>query len=392
MPDVSEGATELLRLVASSRSETRASIARVTGWARNTVNARLDELLDLGLVTDTGAVGGSRGRPAARFSFDASAGSLLIADVGASAARFAHVDLRGAVLSQQEVSLDITAGPEPVLDAVVRGLEALPTRDDLPAWALGVSLPGPIEQPAGRVVSPPIMTGWDGMNVPEVLGPRLRVPVLVENDVNAMAWGEVVSTGRMRDLLFVKVGTGVGAGLVLNGALLSGARGAAGDLGHTHVGVGDGAVQPLCRCGKRGCVEAYAGGWAIARDLNDAGVDAAGAADVVARLQAGDPVAVDLVREAGRVLGAGIAAAVSLVNPAEVVIGGQLSHAGEHLLMGIREKVAAYALPLATQELVIRTASRPHDVGLVGLVDRMTRWALEHAHLSEILRRVGVAS
>lgn len=386
---VSEGAAELLRMIAGSRTETRASIAHDTGWARGTVNARLDELLDLGLVIDVGATGGSRGRPAARFAFEPTAGSLLVADVGASAARFAHCDLRGAVLSQHEAPIDIAAGPETVLDTVVAELGRLPSRDQVPAWALGVSLPGPIEHPSGRVVSPPIMTGWDGLEVPRVLEPRVGVPVLVENDVNAMAWGEVVSTGRMRDLLFLKVGTGVGAGIVVNGALLRGAQGAAGDLGHTHVGDAGPGRQPLCRCGKRGCVEAYAGGWAMARDLTEAGLEVETAGDVVERVLAGDPLAVDRVREAGRVLGGAIASAVSLVNPAEIVVGGQLSDVGDHLLAGMRERVAAYALPLATRDLVIRTSSRPQDAGLIGLVDTMTRWALEPGRLGEVLSRVG---
>ncbi|MEJ5888876.1 ROK family protein [Pseudokineococcus marinus] len=388
---LSDGAAELLRRLRGGRPVTRAGVGAETGWARATVNARLDELLATGLVVDAGVRGGSRGRPAGRFVFNAARGGLLIADVGASAARLAHCDLGGGICSQTTVDLDIRDGPDRVLELVTSGLASLPTRDELPAWAMGMSLPGPVEHPTGRIVSPPMMTGWDGVTVPALLEPRLGVPVLVENDVNAMVWGEhVLAEEPLDDLLLVKVGTGIGAGLVTHGQILRGARGSAGDLGHTHT-AGDVTDRepPLCRCGKLGCLEAYAGGWALARDLVDDGLEVADVRDVVAALQAGDPRAVRRVREAGRVLGIGIADAVSLLNPSEVVVSGGLAVAGEHLLSGIRERVAAFSLPLATTGLRIRVSSRPHDVGVVGMADLVARWALDPARVNDVLARVG---
>ena len=168
-------------------------------------------------------------------------------------------------------------------------------------------------------------------------------------------------------MLFVKVGTGVGAGIVANGALVRGADGAAGDLGHTFIDVADGQPPPLCRCGNAGCVEAYAGGWAIVRDLAASGREVATVGEVLRLIQAGDAAARRRVRDAGRVLGASVASAVSLLNPAEVIIGGQLAAAGEDLLAGVREKVAARSLPLATQGLVIRTSHLGQLAGVVGL-------------------------
>lgn len=173
----------------------------------------------------------------------------------------------------------------------------------------------------------------------------------------------------MDDLLFIKVGTGIGAGIIATGRTLRGAQGTAGDLGHIRADVDADREPPLCRCGKLGCVEAYAGGWAIIRDLVAAGRSVATVDDVVTAVHNGDPVATRLVREAGRVLGASVADAVGLLNPAIVVIGGQLSNTGEHLLAGVRERIYSRSLPLAMRDLKITASDLAGDSGVLGLAD-----------------------
>lgn len=384
---LSGGTAELLRLLRSSGPLTRAEIGHRSGWARATVNGRLEEALGRDLIKWAGSENGARGRPAARFEFRPDVGTVLVADVGASAARLAHCDLDGRILSQSEVDLAIGDGPGPVLDTVTEALEDLPSRATAARpWVAAISLPGPVEQPSGRIVSPPIMTGWDGLEVPNVLGPRLGVPVLVENDANAMAWGESTQGG-CADLVLVKVGTGVGAGIVVNGTIVRGARGAAGDLGHTYARAAGDDV-PLCRCGKTGCVEAYAGGWAIARDLVADGLMVESVTDVTGLVVAGNARAVARVRAAGRILGAALAQTVSLLNPSEIIVAGQLAEAGEHLLSGIREHVAARSLPLATKALTIRVSDRPNEVGVTGLADQAVSWAFGPGLLGDVLDRV----
>lgn len=374
---LSRGATELIRLLATGPSRSRAEVGELTGWARVTVNARIDELLAAGLLRVDGAVEGARGRPAARFGFDGNAGTLLIADIGASAARLARCDLSGTIVDQITTPLAISDGPDPILELVTAKLTRLLVAEAPPLWGVGISLPGPIEHRTGRVAQPPIMTGWDGVVVPERLHPSFGVPILVENDANAMAWGEHIRTENRGDLLLVKVGTGVGAGIVANGRILRGAQGSAGDLAHTYAEADADGDTPLCRCGKLGCVEAYAGGWAIIRDLKADGEPAESVADVVALVAAGNPHAISRVRQAGRVLGASLAGAVSLLNPAEIIIAGQLAGAGEHLLAGVREHVAARALPLATENLRIRTSAMPLEIGVIGMADALASWVLE---------------
>jgi glucokinase len=179
--------------------------------------------------------------------------------------------------------------------------------------------------------------------------------VLVDNDVNMMALGEhATEYAGVEHLLFVKVATGIGAGVISGGRLHRGAQGAAGDIGHIQA---PGGHTELCRCGNTGCLEAIASATAIAAQLRAAGLPAENSQDVVELVRAGNPAAIQAVRQAGREIGAVLAACVSLLNPSVLVIGGSLSQAGDSLLAGIREAIYARSLPLATTELQV-VASR----------------------------------
>ncbi|KQS58619.1 hypothetical protein ASG36_11315 [Geodermatophilus sp. Leaf369] len=371
-PATAAGAVALLQVFRSSGSLTRAEVGERTGWARVTVNSRMDALADCGLLVEDGTVVGGRGRPATRFRLDPTRAVLLVADIGASGMRLAVCDLAGVVLRRAEVPCAIADGPATVLGLALEGLARL--RDAVPGppvWGVGLSVPGPVEAATGRVVSPPIMTGWDGVAPADTVRQWFDVPVLVENDVNAMAAGERAQCHPdVDDLLFLKVGTGVGSGVVSNGRVVRGAQGSAGDIGHTWADTPDGTPaepRPLCRCGKTGCLEAYASGWALVDQLAAAGHPVGSVDGLLTAVRAGERYAVAAVREAGRVLGAGVAQAVSMLNPSVVVVGGQLAEADEHLLAGIRERVAARSLPLATRDLQIVRSKLDGDAGVLGL-------------------------
>ena len=233
------------------------------------------------------------------------------------------------------------------------------------------------------------MTGWDEFDICGWLSARLDVAAVADNDVNLLAtcehrlhWPDV------DHLFFVKVGTGIGSGIIAGGSIYRGASGAAGDIGHIQLGSGDG---PLCRCGKLGCVEARAAGWAIGRDLRAIGIDARSARDVVRLVAENRPEAIKLVRESGRVVGEAISDAVSVLNPNVIVVGGTMAANKDHLLSGIRELVYQRCLPLATRELQITLARIDERGGLLGaaqlvidermkpdLVDRMIAERLGH--------------
>jgi predicted NBD/HSP70 family sugar kinase len=232
---------------------------------------------------------------------------------------------------------------------------------------IGLDVPGPVDFATGRVISPPIMSGWDGYDIPGWFRPGFDCPVLLENDVNAMAFGEQRTVYPDTDsLLVVKVGTGVGAGIISGGRVYRGADGAAGDIGHVQIAVPGEAAPPPCRCGNTGCVEARVGGWALIRDLRAAGHDPADVADVVGLVRRGDSTAVALVRQAGRLLGRAVADAVSLLNPRVVVLGGQLSAAEEQLMAGVREMVYSRSLPLATSRRQITRSTLGQRAAVIG--------------------------
>lgn len=359
----------LFQLVRAGEATSRAELARTTGLARSTVSQRVDALLALGLLVEEGGGPSTGGRPPTRLAFDAASGVVLCADLGATHCRLAVSDLDGAVLAELPAERAIADGPDAVLGWVQERFadlleESGRTRRDV--RGIGVGLPGPVEFAAGRAVSPPIMPGWDGVAVPGHFAAAYPgVPVLVDNDVNVMALGEHWANWRhaVDDLLFVKVATGIGCGIVSSGALHRGADGAAGDIGHVQV---PDAGDELCRCGNRGCVEAVASGGAIARQLRAIGVDAHNSRDVVALVRAGNPQAITLVRQAGRLIGEVLAEAVNFFNPAVIVLGGDMALAYEQLIAGVREVVYRRSTALATRNLEVVPSRLDDRAGVIG--------------------------
>lgn len=361
------GVGDMFQLLRDGQPRTRSDLATLTGQARSTIAARVDALLGSGLVSPAGEATSTGGRPPATFAFNPAARVVLAVDLGATHARLAVTDLAGTVLAEHGEAIAIADGPGPVLDRVAElGRQLLGTagRDPGDLVSVGVGLPGPVEHSTGRPINPPIMPGWDDADVPGHLTRLLGVPVLVDNDVNIMALGEHATAWRTVDhLLFVKVATGIGAGIISDGAIRRGAQGAAGDLGHIAV---PGGLDLPCRCGNTGCLEAVAAGPAIAAALREQGLAAGSSADVVALVRAGDVAAGREVREAGRHIGEVLAACVSLLNPSMIVVGGIVAEAGEHLLAGIREVVYRRSLPLATQHLRIVTTRTGVRAGVLG--------------------------
>jgi predicted NBD/HSP70 family sugar kinase len=228
---------------------------------------------------------------------------------------------------------------------------------------IGIGVPGPVEFDTGRPVNPPIMPGWDGFDIPSWFADRYGAPVLVDNDVNIMARGEHwVHWRGTPHLLLVKVGTGIGCGIVADGHIHRGARGAAGDIGHIRA-TGEHVV---CACGNIGCLEAVAGGHALAMRLAASGVEASNSRDVVRLVHEGNVPATQMVRAAGRTLGEVLAGTVNFFNPAAIVIGGDIAEAHAQLLAGVREGIFSRSLPLATRDLRIVPCRLGDRAGVTG--------------------------
>jgi predicted NBD/HSP70 family sugar kinase len=380
------GPGALLRLIRDGSAATRAELARTTGLARSTVAQRVEALMAANLVYEAGGTASTGGRPPTVLAFNHDAGVVLVADLGATHARLALSDLAGTALAEHAADLDIALGPERVLDWVATEFEQMLKeigRSAAQVRGIGIGVPGPVEFDSGRPVNPPIMPGWDGFSVPDWFEPRYAAPVLVDNDVNIMARGEHWMHWRdTAHLLMIKVGTGIGCGIVAGGAIYRGARGAAGDIGHIRATARE---EVVCRCGNIGCLEAVAGGQALADALTAADIPAAHSRDVVELVRAGNPTAIRMVREAGRTLGEVLAGTVNFFNPGVIVIGGDIAEAHEHLLAGVREGIFGRSLPLATRDLRIVPSRLGDRAGVIGAATMVTEHVLSPSAVDQAL-------
>ena len=358
---------DLLSLIREGVAVTRADLARHTGLSRSTVAHRVDALIAAGLLVEAGGSPSTGGRPPTVLAFNHEAGVVLVADLGATHSRMAVSDLAGTPLAEAAQDLDIGLGPTEVLSRVATRFDALLAEaghSSTDVRGIGIGVPGPVEFASGRPVNPPIMPGWDGFDIPGWFADRHAAPVLVDNDVNIMARGEHWVRWRSTShLLLVKVGTGIGCGIVAEGQIHRGARGAAGDIGHIRA---TSSEDVICRCGNIGCLEAIAGGQALADRLAEAGRDAANSRDVVRLVRDGDATAIRMVRDAGRTLGEVLAGTVNFFNPAVIVIGGDIAEAHEQLLAGVREGIFSRSLPLATRDLRIVPSRLGDRAGITG--------------------------
>src|SRR5690606_7735975 len=329
---------DVLTLISAGSATTRADLARITGLARSTISQRVDALIESGLVLETESGESTGGRPPRQLRLHTDGHVVAGVDLGATHCRIALMDISGNTLTIREDPLHIAEGPGTVLGHVCERVDGMLAETGRPMSALkaiGIGVPGPVEFATGRPNNPPIMPGWNDYPIPEFFADRYDATVLVDNDVNVMALGERrYAFTTTSYLLFVKVGTGIGCGIVAGGKLHRGAQGSAGDIGHIRV---SGHDEAGCRCGNSACLEAVAGGAALDRKLTELGFPAESAADVVALVQNGNTQALRLVREAGRLIGEVLASLVNFFNPEVIVIGGALARVHDHLLAGIRE-------------------------------------------------------
>jgi predicted NBD/HSP70 family sugar kinase len=360
------GANELFQLLRDGKPRTRSELAASTGFARSTITARIDELLRTGFIAPVEDAASTGGRPSARVAFNATARVVAAADIGATHATVAILDLAGNTLVRGTEEIQIATGPDPVLTWLIEKIDSLVAglgRKKTDVIAVGIGLPGPVEHSSGKPSQPPIMPGWNGFDVPRYVQRNYDVAVLVDNDVNIMALGErAVSWPETDNMIFLKVATGIGSGIISSGQLQRGADGSAGDVGHIAIGRAAGIA---CRCGNVGCLEAIAGRPAIAAALRAEGVDLRDG-DVVALVREGNLLASQIVRQAGRDIGEVLNMCVSVLNPSVIVIGGSMAEVSDQLIAGMREVVYSRSTPLATQHLSIVPARTGADAGVIG--------------------------
>jgi predicted NBD/HSP70 family sugar kinase/biotin operon repressor len=352
----------------------RADIARWTGLSRSTVSSIVAELHDGGLVVDrreSGREGAGSGRPPALIALDPSAGFALGIDFGKRHLAVALADLSHELLGEQRVEM---ADDYQADEGIARAAELVESLlDDLGAdrgrvIGVGMGIPGPVHR-TGMVGSSAILPGWAGTAPEEHMAELLDLPVRVGNDANFGALAESTwGAGRgSASVVYLKLATGIGAGMVIGGRLFEGAGGTAGEIGHTTIDeTGD-----ICRCGNRGCLETYAGAAAIASLLSRSFGEELDPEDVLSRAAEGDPGCRRALADAGRHIGVAVANLINLVNPERIVVGGSMGQAGALLLDPLRESVSLRAIPSAGEDVRIvpgELGERAELLGAVALV------------------------
>jgi predicted NBD/HSP70 family sugar kinase len=358
-------------------SATRSDLARLTGLSRTTVTTLVADLHDRGLIVEESsdsarAESGNRGRRPTFLRLAPSAGAALGVDFGHRMIRVAVADLASTVLAERTIEIDVDAAACAAMEAAAELTEVVLREAGIERSQVigaGIGIPGPIDRATGSVASQAILPGWSGVSAAKELQRLLEVQVQVDNDANLGALGEVTyGAGQgLSDVIYVRLTSGIGSGLILGGRLHHGANGFAGELGHVQVRP-EGVV---CRCGNRGCLETVAAEGALLALLRPAHGPELTVHDMLELVASGDLGARRVFNDAGRALGRVLADLCNHLNPAAIIVGGELSVAVGPLLDGIRESVNRYAQPSVADAVEVKPGvlgERAEVLGALALV------------------------
>jgi glucokinase-like ROK family protein len=370
----------VLQTTVWSAGESRHGMATRLGYSKSKANALIAGLVEQGLLAEAGQRESSGGRRAETLQLNTGLGVLLCVDIGATSLDVALLRPDLSVISHHSEASDVRWGPGVLLArmrVLMRDLlagEGLQARQVI---GIGIGVPGPVDFASAQLVNPPLMPSWDGFSIRDYLREDYSAPVFVDNDVNLMALGELWRLQRsLPNFLVIKVGTGIGCGIVCHGEVYRGAAGSAGDVGHICVD----QVGPRCHCGNLGCVEAMAAGPAITRmaiEAAEAGNSPAlaeclrvngtiTAHDVGQASRNGDASANDIIQQAGNLIGQMLASVVNFFNPSHVFIGGGITRIGPLFLAAVRQSVYQRSLALSTRHLEIQYTPLGGQAGLIG--------------------------
>ncbi|HWQ84435.1 MAG TPA: ROK family transcriptional regulator [Anaerolineales bacterium] len=363
----------------------RTDISNLTGWSKAKTSHKIREFVEKGLLVEVGEGASQGGRRPRLLQINVQLGYLVGMDIGATSLDIALADVSGKICQRRTAVADVRQPPEEYLSRSRELiLEMAAAQGCIPGQILGIGIgvPGPVDFGRGVLVAPPLMPDWEHFLISAFLQPAFpNAFIVVDNDVNIMALGEQrAGDGIGIDhFIFVKIGTGIGSGIISNGSIHRGSIGSAGDIGHICVD----KQGPICRCGNTGCLEAMAAGPAISekavyaathgaspllRQMMDANGGWLRPEDVNLACREGDQAALDIIRASGEMIGDVLAGLVNFFNPSHIFIGGGITSFGNHLLVAIRRAVLRRSLPLATTHLVINFSRMGPDIGVIGAI------------------------
>lgn len=373
--------SRIFQIIRTHGPLSRAEIVMETGLSKSSVSLHVDKLMKIGLVKEDRGQNIDDQRKRRRLKVAEDAGFVIGIDLGATSLDVALCNLEADVLSYRSEKLLVSSGPGPVMEKIISLIKELLKEHAVNGsslFGMGMGVPGPVEFVTGQPVSPPIMPGWHRYDIRQKLTEQFGCVVFVDNDVNVMARGEKQSgAGKSTEnFIFVKVGTGIGAGIISGGKLYRGTKGCAGDIGH----IGIDGEAALCPCGNKGCLEIIAAGPAIAKSGKHAAEEGRSeylsqcvkkqgyitAKDVGAAADHGDLTCLEIIKESGRTIGSVLSKLVNFFNPSLIVLGGGVSYLGDIFIASIREVIYTRSLPLATSELMIKNSELINTVGMIG--------------------------
>lgn len=371
---------DMLQTVFWSAGSSRNALAGRLDCSKSKANALAAGLIEQGLLEETGLQASSGGRRPETLQLAQGLGVVVGVDLGATSLDVAVMRPDLTVLARHAEDADVRSGPGVVLARVRDLMRELLARCGMSAKAvigIGIGVPGPVDFASAQLVNPPLMPEWDSFSIRDYLGEAFAAPVFVDNDVNLMALGELWRLQRgLQNFMVIKVGTGIGCGIVCHGEVYRGANGSAGDVGHICVD----QSGPRCHCGNFGCVEAMAAAPAITRMATEAAqagesqvlaeaLRATGrltAVDVGQASRSGDAAANAIIQRAGSLIGQMLASVVNFFNPSHVFIGGGVTHIGPLFLASVRQSVYHRSLALSTRHLEIQYTPLAGQAGIVG--------------------------
>lgn len=383
-------AVDLIRF--ADRGISRADLAEKMGLTRAAVTVIINDLISNGIILNTESRSTASGRPPVALEINPDQGLVAAIDMGAMHLSVALGDFSARIVEEIEVPFRIDAGPEKCLQEADNVLNELLKKRGLSTTklaAIGVGVPGPVIAEKGMVMAPPIMPGWDRFPIRATLEQKWGVPVTLNNDAELGALGEwAYGAGRGEEnLAFIKVGSGIGAGLIIHRQLYGGTTGSAGEIGHLTVDENG----PLCACGNHGCLEAFAGGHAIAAQgrklaasgkrtqLSGQSLDSLSARDVAEAARRGDLTAQEIIKRSGTFIGIAIAGLINLINPSTVIIGGGVAQVGDLLTGPIRQAVRERSLRASEHSVRITTAMLGRRSSLIGALVQAIHYAIHAA-------------